>query len=109
MANRRSKKQPVTKLTAEEIFDTLRDPSIENYFLADGVIDGEKLSFVCSERSNGDVVPMLLVLDRKAVKVLKGMEEELIRLDEQDPSDEDDEDNDEDGDNGEDGEDVFEP
>ena len=95
--NKRTEKQPVTKLTPDEIFDALRNPEVENIYLADGAIDGEKLTFICSDRKNGDVVPLAILLDKKAVKVLKNMEDDLARIEEDEPEDGDGEDG-EDGD-----------
>lgn len=98
MSKRKDAKTKPTKMSPDEIFDGLRNPDNENVFLVDGKIDGNDVVFVASERSNGDVVPIALLLDKAAFSTLHEMEEELSRREEDgDEDDEDGDDEDEDG------------
>lgn len=106
MPKKKSEKQIVTKLKSGEIFDALRDGDNENIFLCDGLLDEEKVTFVAAKRKNGDIVPLALLLDKKAAKTLDRMTEDLQQLEEDGPGDDDD---DADGDDGEDEDDDFEP
>lgn len=88
----KQKKIPVTKLDADQILDGIRSAGDEKVFLVDGNLDGQKVTFVCAVRGNGDEVPLCLVLDRAGCKALDKMSQELDARREaaEGPGDEDD-------------------
>ena len=84
----------MAKSQADRIYDAIRDPEVD-LVLSDGEIAGEKVDFIMAPQDEDDEdqdVPIALILDKRALKLLKEVENAIL---------EDDEDHDQDGDEAE--------